>query len=277
MFGDFVEKVLVVKEESTTVQVVVHQNTETKKITVIDNKTLTVTKDEVITHPVTFISVIPAPLIASTATKITEISTIIAEVKATTKKEVVFESITIEDFGSVKKFIAVQATADGKQEYIYLMDKTTEKLQLIESFVATTVETLVYEETTNKFGEKTVISNSVTEVTAVISEVSSGIKFITTKYPGVTTDHIELIQAVEYPSFYQTQVTIQTETTESVTIVVNIEKETKAVTEVSTFSSSDIHVETIKDTTTTTTTPSGPVVHVPTNSPVVVDVVKFVE
>lgn len=233
VFGSFVEKTMVIKDttSSTTVQVTTLLNTTSNHITVIDNKTISVNKTEVILHPVTLVNVIPAPLITVTATQIPEINSLISSIKTTTKKEVTLESITIEDFGTVKKLIAVQPTPTAKQQYVYILDKTTQSLELIDTFtVSNTVETLVFEQTTNKYGEKTVISNSVTEIKTVIPEISSGIEFISTKYPAVTVDRIDLIQTVEYPNFYQSKVVVESGTVNEVTIVVNIDKQTKAVT-----------------------------------------------
>jgi hypothetical protein len=152
-------------------------------------------------------------------------------------------------------------------------------LQLIDNFTASrTVEALLYSESTNKYGEKTVISNSITEVTTVIPDVTSGLKYITTKYPAITADHIDLIHTVEYPSFYQSKVTVETDTTNQVTIVVNIDKQTKSVTEMGTYSSSDVvHATNSAANTTSPTTTSSPAVNVASYSPAIIDVVKFIE
>jgi hypothetical protein len=61
------------REENKAVQVTTIKNTRDNVIKVIDHKPIPVVENEPITRPLTFVNVIPAPLIATTATQITEI------------------------------------------------------------------------------------------------------------------------------------------------------------------------------------------------------------
>jgi hypothetical protein len=275
LYGSLEEKTLIVQDSTTTVQVTTIRNTTSNELKVIHNKTLVLAQNETITHPETFISVIPAPLITATSSQIPQITTIIASIKKTTQQEVTLESITIEDLGRVKKFIAVQATPTGRQHYVYLQEESTQTVTLLESYtVKEQVQTLVYEKTINQFGEITVTSNNATEATIAIPDLAPALGFISTKYPAATPEHIALIHAVEYPAFYQSSVTVQSETGVKVTIRVNVDKTTKEVTEVGVFSPADVHVESPKIITSPTTAAPVPV---PADSPVLANVVHFIE
>jgi hypothetical protein len=271
-YGKFEEKTVILRDEKTTVQVTTVKNTETQEVKVIDHKPLTIDHSLPILKPIISINVIPAPLIAATATQLTQITTITSEVKTLTKKEVSFESITVEDLGNVRKFIAVQVTPSGKQQYVYLEDKATQTLTLLDSYsVSKKVEALVYEQSINQFGEKTVTTSSVTEATTAIPHLTQAITFITTKYPSTTPQTIAYIHAVEYPSFYESRVTVQSESDTKVTIVVKVDKASKEVTEVATYSPVDVHIQKPA----ITTSPNA--VLLPSSSPVVANVVHFIE
>jgi hypothetical protein len=61
------------REENKAVQVTTIKNTRDNVIKVIDHKPIPVVENKPVTCPLTFVNVIPAPLIATTATQITEI------------------------------------------------------------------------------------------------------------------------------------------------------------------------------------------------------------
>lgn len=44
------------------------------------------------------------------------------------------ETLTLEDLGSVKKYIAIVPTETGKQQYIYYYDKATNKIRDVANF-----------------------------------------------------------------------------------------------------------------------------------------------
>lgn len=101
--------------------------------------------------------------------------------------------------------------------------------------------------------------------------MSSGIHFITTKYPTIEEGEISFIKTIEYPSFYQTY--IATGSQNALNVVVNIDKHTKTVKEVSTYSQSDIVVQE----TTQTTSNTKQVEVISNGSDLVKEVVKFIE
>ncbi len=77
-YGKFEEKTIILRDEKTTVQVTTVKNTETQEVKVIDHKPLIVDHSLPIVKPVTSINIIPTPLISTTATQLTQISTITA-------------------------------------------------------------------------------------------------------------------------------------------------------------------------------------------------------
>lgn len=206
----------------------------------LDSKNITTKVDEIVTKPITYINVIPGAMIQVTSKKITEIKDIISDIRNIIKKDVVLESLTVEDYGNVKKYIAVLPTPTFKQEFVYIFDKKTKTITLIDSFtIPLQIESFVYEQTVNKYGEKVIQSTSVIEVVASIPDISSGIHFISTKYPSITEDEISFIKTIEYPTFYQAEVATGSNEN-ALVVVINIDKQTKTVKEVSTYSQSDI-------------------------------------
>lgn len=98
-------------------------NKTSSTISIVDTKKITPNPSVTIVEPITYISVIPAPLITATATQITQISDIVSQIKTSTKKEVTLESITIEDFGNINKYIATLPTPTNKQQFVYHYNK----------------------------------------------------------------------------------------------------------------------------------------------------------
>lgn len=76
---------------------------------------------------------------------------------------------------------------------------------------------------------------------------------------------------MEYPSFYESRVTIQSDSQTKATIVVKVDKSSKEVTQIATYSPIDVHVA---DTLIRTSPDSVPL---PSSNPVVDKVVKFIE
>lgn len=204
-FGNFVEKTFIIEQQTQQIQVTTLYNKTSETYTVLDSKNITSKNDEPITKPVTYVNVIPGAIIAVTAKKLTEIKDILTDIRSITKKDVVLESLTVEDYGSFKKYIAILPTPTFKQQFVYIYDKKDKSITMIDTFtVPLQIESFVYEQTVNKYGEKVIQSSSVTEVVAAIPEVSSGIHYITTKYPSITEGEISFIKTIEYPTFYQT-------------------------------------------------------------------------
>ena len=77
------------------------------------------------------------------------------------------------------------------------------------------------------------------------------------------------MQVVEYPTFIQSTLTVQSDTNVQVNIVVKVDKATKEVTDMGMYSPNDLNpVETPKVITSPTT--------IPKDSPVLADVVKYI-
>lgn len=69
-----------------------------------------------------------------------------------------------------------------------------------------------------------------------IPEVVHGMGYISTKYPSITSEKIDFVKTIEYPTFYQSTVIADSQSANAVTIVLNIDKVSKSVTEVGTYS-----------------------------------------
>lgn len=139
------------------------------------NKTIVTASKNV---PDTQVYVIPGVAIAATSKKLTEIATIIKEVSTIYKKSEI-ESIEIEVFGETERVIAVVQTSTGKVDLEYLVNKKTKEVKLIEAVkVESTTKKDFYSQTTNKYGESTIITNNVTEVTSNIPDVKGGVTYI---------------------------------------------------------------------------------------------------
>lgn len=114
-FGNFIEKTFILDQQDQQIQVTTLYNKTSESYTILDSKNLTAKVEEVITKPITYINVIPGAIIQVTAKKITEIKDIISDIRTITKKDVVLESLTVEDYGNIKKYIAVLPTPTLKQ------------------------------------------------------------------------------------------------------------------------------------------------------------------
>lgn len=120
-------------------------NKTSETYSVLDSKNITSKGNEVITKPVTYVNVIPGAIIQVTAKKITEIKDIISDIRTITKKDVVLESLTVEDYGNVKKYIAVLPTPTQKQEFVYIYHKKDKTITLIDTFtVPLQIESFVF-------------------------------------------------------------------------------------------------------------------------------------
>ena len=178
---------IVYSGEEKSVQVTSLYNKTDQTVKVIDKKVLNKTVETGSQNvPETQVYVIPAAAITSTSKKLTEIATIVKEV-STTYKESKIESIEIEAFGETQKVVAVIETPSGKVDLEYLVNKATKEVKLIETVNVVETKEEFYSETINKYGETTIITNNVTELTSKIPQVEGGIEYIKAKYP-VTLD-----------------------------------------------------------------------------------------
>ncbi len=136
-------------------------------------------------HPVLLptieVQTIPAGIIETASRKHTEITTIITQIQSVTTTTTTIETLTIEDLGSVKRYIAIVPAETGKQQYIYYYDKTTNKLKDVTNFnIPTEIKVVNVEESVNKWGEKVIISNSIETITKKYTETTEVIETIKT-------------------------------------------------------------------------------------------------
>lgn len=77
-------------------------------------------------------------------------------------------------------------------------------------------------------------------MTEKITTVKSGIKYIEEKYPVIVDKQVEVVEVVEYPESYKINYVSQVDTTDSLAIVVEVNKETEEVIEISTYTKDDV-------------------------------------
>jgi hypothetical protein len=127
-YGDIVESTLVFSdlEEVTLrpIQITSILNTKTNKVDIVDSRPILVRNPAsgTVVNPV---QTIPAPAIRTAAKKNDEITKIITEVQKVTTSTTQIETLTVEDFGNVKKYVAIATTDAGKIEVVYFFDKAT--------------------------------------------------------------------------------------------------------------------------------------------------------
>lgn len=106
-----------------------------------------------IVNPIIPIQVIPAPAIAAATRKMPEITQIISLVQSVTTTKTKIETLTVEDYGNVKKYIAIVPKDAGKQEFVYYFDKTTSVLQNVQTrYIESVQPAVTYSEYNNQFG-----------------------------------------------------------------------------------------------------------------------------
>jgi hypothetical protein len=138
----------------------------------------------------------------------------------------------------VQKIIAVVPTPTSKINVVYLYDKDTANLTLINSATLHLPNTAAfYSENTNQYGQKTIISSNVTEITTKVPQVANGISYINTNYQTISAKPVSVIKSIEYPTAYQISYVYPTTSDNTVSVVVSVDKTTNLVSEVSTYSS----------------------------------------
>lgn len=91
------------------------------------------------------------------------------------------ETLSFEDLGTVKKYIAIVPAETGKQQYIYYYDKTTNKIRDVTNFnIPEEIKVINVEESVTKWGEKVIISNSIETITKKYTETTQVIETINT-------------------------------------------------------------------------------------------------
>ena len=100
--------------------------------------------------------------------------------------------------------IAVTQVGKEKVDVQYLVDTKTKEVKRIDAVtVSTEAKKEYYSETTNKYGEVTVTSNNVEEITTQLPTVQTGIAYIQENYPIIAEKPVEMVKVIEYPKIYQ--------------------------------------------------------------------------
>ena len=182
---------------------------------------------------------IPSIAIKTTARRKTEIKEIVSRVeeKYTSSK---IDSIVIENFGTIEKVTAVVVVDSKKVDMTYTVDKKTKEVILVQEYTIPEVKGEYYSEETNKYGEVTIVSNNVKEITSKVSTVETGIQYIENKYPAVIDKPVEVVKVVEYPESYQINYVSKIDEENSYAVVVEVNKETKETVEISTYTKDDV-------------------------------------
>lgn len=137
------------------------------------------------------------------------------------------EEIKVEVFGTSQKMVAVVSTPTGRVNLQYLVSKDTNKVKLVEAVkVSAEVKGEFYSQTTSKYGETTIMTNNVTDITAKIPRVQDGIDYILVKYPVVTGKPVQIVKTVEYDNEYQLNYVSEVTPQNPLAVVVKINKKT---------------------------------------------------
>jgi hypothetical protein len=183
IYGDVVQTVLVLQSASEVpVQAITTYNITSQKVTVLDIKKITtVGSEHTVLLPTIEVQTIPAAVIETASKKHSEITTIISQIQSVTTSTTKVETLSLEDLGTVKKYIAIVPTETGKQQYIYYYDKTTNKIRDVTNFnIPEEIKVINVEESVTKWGEKVIISNSIETITKKYTETTQVIETINT-------------------------------------------------------------------------------------------------
>jgi hypothetical protein len=161
-YGNITQTTITLESEGeVSVQATTFFNSTTNSVQIVSIKN--VEKDHRIdAHPATSVQTIPAPAIRIAAKRMTEISQIITSVQTVTTSTTQIETLTVEDYPTVKKYIAIAPTPTGKHQSVFIFDKNTQQLKEIASQPLPNIESPVnIEVKTSKWGEQTISSNNV--------------------------------------------------------------------------------------------------------------------
>ena len=157
------------------VQITSVLNTKTNTVEIIDFRFISIPEPTVVAVQRS-IQTIPAPVIQIAAKKNTEINQIMASVQQSTTNITQIESLTVSDFGNVKKYMVIAGSADGKQEIVYFYDKGADSLKQISSRPVSVVNNpLTYMEAVNQQGEAVISSTSLPKITETVPLVSKAV------------------------------------------------------------------------------------------------------
>jgi hypothetical protein len=119
-YGEITETTLIFtdfwKSSEYPVQITTTSNKKTGTVEVLDTRQVSI-KDSTIKgmiNPIIPVQVIPAPAIAVATRRMPEITRIISSVQSVTTTTTKIETLTVEDYGNVKKYIAIVPKGTGK-------------------------------------------------------------------------------------------------------------------------------------------------------------------
>ena len=154
-YGDNVENTIVLGDQfKATVQVTSLYNKQTQTSTIVDTKIIEIDLRTLETEiaPVTLVHTIPISAIPVALKKFPEIKQITKTVETSTVGSL--ESISSEDFGTVKKYVVITSTSTGKVQNIFLYNKESQSVNFLQTLPAVPVtEQTLYQTKTNQFGE----------------------------------------------------------------------------------------------------------------------------
>lgn len=233
--GDVSWSTVIYSNETKTIQVTTTYDKTTETVKVVDSKEIQPIKPGAEIVPEVKVYHIPKVAIETTSTRKTELKQIVNEVKKTYKTGEI-ESVEIVNFGNVEKVSVIFNTGVKKIEIEYLANPKTKEVTLIETVqIPKDLTGQFFEEETNKYGEVTIISNNIKEIIVKVPESGICVEYVKEHYPVVVGKPVEAVKVTEFPDSYQVNYITKIDSTKSVTIVVEIDKVTKTVTEVSTY------------------------------------------
>jgi hypothetical protein len=153
-------------ENKPTIQVVTITDSSSK-ITVVGSKIIPVVFEPSVTiKPVAPIRFIPIKIIDLIKQKITELQAIIDSIKVA---QTDFDSVSVEDWGNTKKYTVVVQVPSGKEQNVFVFDKSTNKVEKVTT--TQVVEKKVFSQTVvNKYGETVNTSNQPEQIAVLLPQ-----------------------------------------------------------------------------------------------------------
>lgn len=146
-------------------------------------------------NPIIPTQVIPAPAIAVATKKMPEITQIITSIQSVTTTKTAIETLTVVDYGNVKKYTAIVPKDAGKQEFVYYFDKATSVVTNVQTrYIESIQQAVTYSEYNNQFGETVISSTSVQQISGKVPEVTKAFNVLTELYTSTVTSTIKSIE-----------------------------------------------------------------------------------
>ncbi len=111
------------------------------------------------------------------------INQIIEKVQSVTTSKTEIQTLTVEDFGTVIKYVAVVPVPTGVQQLVYYFNKETEVVSTISTETVAVLKTPVfYTETVNAEGQTVIASSSIEKIVAIVPETTKAIDLLVKTY-----------------------------------------------------------------------------------------------